>query len=225
METQLTGSHQNTYNAVFQHPVARNLTWVDVRSLLVTLADSTNENDGVLKVTRNGKSLVLHRPYRKDMGDVEQLMKVRHFLQQSEAQQDLPAPDGVHLLVVIDHRQALIYRTEIHGSVPQRVVPYDPIASGRYLHNVADDSNGQRKPELKSFYDAIAKTLQGAEMILIFGSGTGASSAMRQLLVELGKHHSGIADHVVGSLVVDEQHLTENQLLAKAREFYAKAAL
>ena len=40
MESNLTASHRTTYNAVFQHPVARDLKWADVRSMLVGLADS-----------------------------------------------------------------------------------------------------------------------------------------------------------------------------------------
>ena len=31
METELTGTHRTTYDAVFQHPIARNLAWRDVR--------------------------------------------------------------------------------------------------------------------------------------------------------------------------------------------------
>src|SRR5687768_6844016 len=85
MDAQLTGSHRSTYDAVFQHPVARTLKWVDVRSMLVGLADSVQEHSGVLKVTRHGKSLILHRPKRNAMGDIGELMKVRHFLEQSAA--------------------------------------------------------------------------------------------------------------------------------------------
>ncbi len=129
-----------------------------------------------------------------------------------------PAAEGAHLLVVIDHRLARIYKAELHGSVPQRVIPYDRSGFGRHLHYVQDDSNGQRVPEVKSFYEAIAKTLEGAEKILLFGSGTGASSAMEQLLAELKQHHKELAVRVVGSVVVDEHHLTEDELLAKARE-------
>ena len=33
-----------------------------------------------------------------------------------------------------------------------------------------------------------------------------------------------MAKHVLGSIVLDEQHLTEDQLLAKARESYANTA-
>jgi hypothetical protein len=105
------------------------------------------------------------------------------------------------------------------------VVPYDPHGFGRHLHNVEDNGNGQRKPERKSFYESVAKTLRGAHQILVFGSGTGASSAMDQLLAALNNDHVDIARRVVGSLVVDAQRLTEDQLLAKARDFYADAAL
>ena len=85
MEAQLLGTHQKTYDAVFQHPIARNLQWRDVRSMLVALADATDEPNGNLKLARNGHMLVLHPPIRKDFSDVHELMKIRHFLEQSGA--------------------------------------------------------------------------------------------------------------------------------------------
>ena len=126
-----------------------------------------------------------------------------------------------HLLVVIDHQEAKVYRTEIHGSVPARIVPYDPHGYGRHLHSAHEWTDGKSLPERKSFYEAVAKTLRGAEQVLLFGSGTGKSSAMDQLMADLKAHHADVAEKVVGSVVVDAHHTTENQLLAKAREFYA----
>ena len=128
-----------------------------------------------------------------------------------------PVAGGLHLFVVISHHEALVYKAELHGSVPQRVTPYIPEGLRRH-----DDSRGPRKPEGNSFYEAVAKTLQGAEKILLFGSGTGTSSAMMQLLADLKHHHADLAKRIVGTVVVDESHLTEDQLLAKAREFYAE---
>jgi hypothetical protein len=139
-----------------------------------------------------------------------------------EGNAKMKAQLATHLLVVIDHREARIYRTEWHGSAPQRITPYNPGGFGRHLHHVEDDATGQRKPERKSFYEAVAKTLQDAEQILIFGSGTGASSAMEELLAELKHNHGDVAKRIVGSVVLDETHLSENQLLAKARDFYSK---
>jgi hypothetical protein len=107
--------------------------------------------------------------------------------------------------------------------VPERIEPFDPHGFGRHLRYVEDDSNGQRQPERKSFYEAVAKSLHGAGQILLFGTGTGASSAMEQLIAELQQHHPDVARLVVGSVAVDEHHLTEDKLLAKAREFYCAA--
>ena len=225
METQLSGTHRITYDAVFQHPIARNLAWRDVRSMLGAMHGvAQEEHNGTLKVTRNGRSLVLHQPIRKNIADVQELMDLRRFLELSAATTPPAASDGAHLLVVIDHRLARIYKAELHGSMPQRVMPYDRTGFGRHLHHVQDDSNGQRKPEVKSFYEAVARTLEGAEKILLFGSATGASSAMAQLLAALRRDHPALADRIVGSVVVDEQHLSEDQLLAQARRFYETTA-
>jgi hypothetical protein len=135
------------------------------------------------------------------------------------AKTDESAP---HLLVVIDHHEARVYRTEVHGAVPERIVPYDPYGYGRHLHSAHEWTDGKRQPEPKSFYEAVAKTLGGAGQVLVFGSGTGRSSAMEMLLADLKAHHADVAAKVVGSVVVDAHHTTEAQLLAKAREFYAE---
>lgn len=225
MESQLSGTHEKTYQRVFEHPMPHNLQWREVWALLGAMpgADAVEENNGTLKVSRNGQTLILHRPRGKDMADKKELMQVRHFLERSGTPAPAPVAAGTHLLVVIDHREARIYSTELHGSVPQRIKPYDPFGFGRDLHYNQDDSNGQRKPERKSFYEAVAKTLRGAKQILMFGTGTGASSAMEQLLADLKHHHKDLAERVIGSIAVDEHHLTEDQLLAKARELFVVA--
>jgi len=127
-----------------------------------------------------------------------------------------------HLLVVIDHQEARVYRTEDLGAVPERIAPYDPHGHGRHLHSAHEWTDGKRQQERKSFYEAVAKTLRGAGQVFLFGSGTGKSSAMDQLLADLTAHHPDVAETVVGSVVVDSHHTTENGLLARAREFYAE---
>lgn len=130
-------------------------------------------------------------------------------------------PSAPHLLVVIDHQEAKVYRTEIHGAVPQRLEPYEAEGHVRYTYAANEWADDRKQPKWRNFYEAIAKTLRGAEQILLFGSGTGKSSAMDQLFADLKDHHRDVAAKIIGTVVVDAQHLTENQLLAKARDFYS----
>jgi hypothetical protein len=224
MESQLTSSHRATYNAVFAHPLAHNLKWQDVWGMLGAMGEAVQQDNGNLKVTRNGQTIVLHRPRHKDLADARELTQIRHFLERSEAPPTSTAAGGTHLLVVIDHRLARIYKAELHGTAPQSLVPYDRGGAGRHLHQVEGDASGQRKPENKAFYASILQSIKVADQILIFGSGTGASSAMEHLIEELNQHFPEVRKRVVGSIVVDETHLSEDQLLARARDFYADLA-
>ena len=198
------------------------LIWHDMRVMLRELPGfEQEERDGTLKVTRNGHSVFLHEPVRRDMISFASLVDPRRALEHCTfTTAHTPAADA-RLLVVVDHRFARIYKAELHHSIPQRIIPYDRSGAGRHLHHMCDDSNNsQPKPDIASFYDAIAKTLQDAVEIVLFGSGIGASSATGQLLVALKANHAAVANRVAGCVIINEQHLTEDQLLAEAKRFY-----
>jgi hypothetical protein len=221
MDVQMSGTHQATYDALFGHPISRNLQWHDIRSMLESIAQVSEEHNGNVRFIRHGQTLTIHPPKHKDLADTQELTKIRHFLERSAFPEAVTIADSGHRLVVINHREARVYQTEMRGAVPERIVPYDPDGLHQHIHYVEDESNkGKRLPELKSFYEAVAHSLVAAEQILIFGSSTGTSSAMEQLLADLQKHHSNLAKRVIGTMKIDEKHLTDDQLLAKAREFY-----
>jgi hypothetical protein len=217
MDISMSKVHQTTYKAIFQHPIAHNLQWHDVRSMLESLTEVDEEHNGNLKFTRHGEMLIIHPPKHKDLSDTKEVMKIRHFLERSSVPELTPTEDG-NFLVVINHREARIYKTELRDSVPESITPYDPDGTRRHLHRGNDEANGQ--PELKSFYEAIAHSLKDAKQVLIFGSATGASSAMDCLVDELNQNHPDIAKKIVEAIAVNEQHMTEDQLLAQARAFY-----
>ena len=220
MKAQAINPHQATHNAVFAHPISHSLQWLDVLAMLTSMTEVSEEQNGSVKFSRNGHTIVVHPPKHKENPDVDTVMRIRDFLTQSQSHSPAAAEPGQHILVVIDHREARIYGSNIEGSVPQRIVAHDHGGTHRYLHNVDNNANGQRKSDLKAFYEAVAKALTGSQQILIFGSATGTSSAMTHLLSELNAHHSEIARKVIGTVAVDASHMTEPQLLAKAREFY-----
>jgi hypothetical protein len=219
----LTGTHLRTYTTIFQHPVSHNLEWRLVYSLLEKLGQVAEEPNGNLKATRNGQTLVLHRSYTKDVADTKDLMAVRHFLEQSEEASAEANPLKTQWLVVIDHHEARVYRSAAPGAVPQQIRPHVPEDFFRHAHNSKEFSRGQEKPDPNSFFEPVAGLLNGVGEILIFGTGTGMSSEMDQFIDWLKSSRPELAKRIVGSLVVNEHHLTEEQLLAKAREFFANA--
>jgi hypothetical protein len=220
----LTGTHLRTYKTILQHPVSHNLKWDDVDALFRHLGQLEKEPNGNMKVTRNGQILVLHPHRTKDVSETDEVMAIRHFIEQSETATPSLDEKEAHWLVVIDHDKARIFRSELHGAVPQRILPHEPEALFRQEYDAKAFSRGKDKPDPNSFFKPVAEALKAASRILIFGSGTGKSSEMVQFVDWLKLHHPELACRIIGSMVVDENHLTEDQLLAKARQFYAKAA-
>jgi hypothetical protein len=219
----LTGSHLRTYERIFQHPVSHNLEWRDVYTLFRFIGEVEEEHNGNLRVTRNGQTLVLRPSSKKDVAETEELMALRHFLERSE--QTVVEPNGgvVHWLLVIDHHVARLFRSELHGAVPQWLSPHEP-EFFRHAQNSQNLSRGKEKPDPNSFFGPVAKALEVAGPILIFGTGTGSGSEMEQFVAWARHHHPDLAKRIIGSVAVDENHLTDDQLLAKAREFYARGA-
>jgi len=220
----LTGSHRRTYKTIFQHPISHNLEWRSVYGLLEKLGQLVEEPNGNMKATRNGHTLVLTPSATKDVASEEEVMALRHFIEQSEPAV-IPPPvveeKNTHFLLLIDHQQARLFRSEMHGAIPQQILPHEPDDFFRHAQDSKDFSRGQEKPDPNSFFEPVAKALQNAGQILIFGTGVGMSSEMDQFIAWLKIHHLTLANRIIGSLVIDEHHLTEAQLLAMAREFYS----
>jgi hypothetical protein len=108
----------------------------------------------------------------------------------------------------------------MHGAIPHQILPHEPDDFFRHAHNSRDFSRGQEKPDPNSFFEPLAKALPPPGRVLVFGTGTGTSSEMDQFVAWAKLHHPDLAKRIIGALTVDEHHLSENQLLAKAREFY-----
>jgi len=216
----LTGSNLRTYQTIFQHPASHNLGWRDVHALFAQIALVEPQANGNLKVTRNGQTLVLHPPRTKDVAETEELMALRHFLKLSE---EAPTTSGSEprWLLLIDHRQARLFRTEMIGVVDETILPHEPSEYFRHEKNSENVSRGQEKPDPNTYFTPVAKALGEVGPILVFGSGTGKSSEMDRFVAWLTSHHPQTAARVIGSVVVDGHHQTDGQLLARAREFYA----
>jgi hypothetical protein len=159
------------------------------------------------------------------VAEADEVMILRHFLQGSETRTPEAGEAEMDWLVVIDHHEARLFRSEMRGSVPQQILPHEPGRYFRHAPHSRDFTRGEERPDPNTFFGPLAHALLPAGRILIFGTGTGMASEMKQFVDWLAQHQPELSKRVIGSLAVDENHLSDGQLLEKAREFYASAPL
>jgi hypothetical protein len=217
---QLNSVPLHTYKKIFAHPVSHDLEWHEVRSLLEKLCSVVEKNNGTLSATRNGHTDLLQPPHHGNHLNPDTVIQLRRFLERSEIPLEMVA-DELHWLVVLDHHEARIYRSELRGTMPARIQPHEPGSHFRHTHNAKEFSRGKDKPDMDTFFCPIAAELKAAREIVLIGSGTGNASEMEQFRVWLEHRHPDLSRRIVGSLKVNQNHLTEAQILAKAREYYA----
>jgi hypothetical protein len=119
--------------------------------------------------------------------------------------------NAIHWLLVIDHHEALVFRLELGVANAKQVLPHAP----------ANISHGNETPEQNRLFEPVVKALQNAGQILVFGAGKGMSNEMNRFVAWSKRHQPELAKRIIGSKVVDAHHLTEGQLLAQAREYFA----
>ena len=219
----LTGVHLHTYTMLLQHPLTPNLRWPEIHGLLRHLGVVNEQSNGSLRVTRNGHTFVLPPAHTKEPPTTAELLHVRHFLERSETISIEAVEGAPQLLLVIDHHEARIFHTEISGGMPERLQPRHPSGHFRHARDAKDFSRGQERPDPGTFFEPVARALHEPGRILVFGSRTGKGSEMTQFIGWVKIHYPDVARRVVGVVVVDEHHLTDGQLLAKARICYADA--
>lgn len=216
----LSGAHLRTYETIFQHPLSHNLGWHDVLALFRHLGHVEEQTNGNFKVTRRGQSLMLPPSRQKDLSSGDDLMRIRHFLQHTGA--SAPAARAVPetWLLVINHREARIFPSIAAGTAP---VLIQPRLVTSQAHGYVGLVRGQEKPADPTFFTPIAEVLRQASRILVFASGTGGGNESDRFVGWVKIHHADLAGRIAGILVIDEHHLTDAQLLAKARDYQVTA--
>lgn len=223
----LSTKHAHTLHQIFVHPTSRTLEWHDVVELMKRLGTVEEEPNGHLRVTVNGISLVLHRPPEKEISDPQEILDIRHFLERAgegkggattAEKTDASAP--VRMLVAISQKEALVFRHLEKGSVPERFQPKDPRDMLPFLTRIEGRDRAAHTPANLAYFEEVAAALAGGGKVLLMGHGTGGSNAMTHLEDFLATHHPEIGQEIVGTLVLDLEALTEDQLLEEARAFF-----
>jgi hypothetical protein len=212
VRTTLHGAHLRTLEAVFRHPTAHNLEWMDVISLMEKVAAVSRGGDSKWAFTIGAERYQMHKPHTKDLTSSE-VVDLRHFLQRagyspgqpSQAARD-PNPVAPSLMVVVDHHGAKIYRIgKTSDQDPAvKVTPYDPHHFLRHLaHKDQSRQEGQRPSEDTEFYKRIAEAVSGGGRIVVVGHGVGKSNSANHLTEYLRTHHRETYQRIVRETAAD----------------------
>lgn len=119
-----------------------------------------------------------------------------------------------HAVVWLDHHEAKVIHFNMTASEEEIVRPADPPP---HLHIKAGSASGTHVRAEPAFYRDIATAVGAAQAILIVGPST----AKAEFVNHLRKQSPRIAAHIAGVEAV--ARLTEHQLLAEGRRFFAAA--
>jgi hypothetical protein len=219
------GAHLRTLEALFRHPTAHNLEWMDVVSLMEKLGTVHQKANDKFAIDVGGQHYMMHKPHTKDLTSTE-VVDLRHFLQRAGWSPDKPSQAAARpeqepptLMVVVDHHGAKIYRiASASGDASKReITPYDPHHFLHHLtHKEQSREQGQRAPEDPGFYKQIGDALAAGGTIVVVGHGTGKSNAAQHLTEYLRTHHHETYKRIVREINADLSAVTTPQLLALA---------
>jgi hypothetical protein len=227
LRTTLQGAHLRTLEALFRHPTAHNLEWMDVIALMERIAAVRRDGDNKWDFTIGAERFQMHKPHTKDLTSSE-VVDLRHFLQSagcsptqsSQAAAD-PNPAAHNLMIVVDHHGAKIYRIDNapNEDPAVEITPYDP---HHFLHHLAHKNQsrqeGQRAPDDTEFYKRIAEAVSAGGRMVVVGHGTGKSNSANQLTEYLRTHHRETYQRIVRETTADLSAITTPQLRELAQQ-------
>ena len=102
--------------------------------------------------------------------------------------------------------------SEMHGNtVPQKLMPHTTDRYFRHAQNSFNSTRGKEIPDPNSFFEPVAKALQGADLAGHLWDRTGTAAKWTHSSVWLEPQSPELAGKIIGSMVVDEKHLTEKR--------------
>ena len=231
--TAIHGTHRRTLEALFRHPTAHNLEWMDVVALIEKIGAVHQQANDKFAFDVGGEHYLMHKPHTKDLTSSE-VVDLRHFLQRAGWSPEAPSqaaarpePAPPSLMVVVDHHGAKIYRIDTaSGDASKREIkPYDP---HHFLHQLTHKEQsreqGQRAPEDPAFYKRIGDALAAGGRIVVVGHGTGKSNAAQHLTEYLRTHHRETYQRIVREIGADLSAITTPQLLELADQALGQAS-
>jgi hypothetical protein len=93
VEHAVTGADRRTLNAIFQHPLAHNLSWREAVNLMEVVGGAEEKHNGEFMFSIGDERLPMKRPHGKDLTSTD-VMDLRHFLTRAGCSPESGDPCG-----------------------------------------------------------------------------------------------------------------------------------
>ena len=125
------------------------------------------------------------------------------------------------VVVAITADDARIWSTGLEkGTHPERIYAPDERGSHHHIRQAQHKGGHGSDPAEHGYFDVLARELAQASEILLIGHGVGKANAMLRFTQYMERHNPDVAKKVIGAVDADLNALSENQILAKARDWF-----
>ncbi len=133
----------------------------------------------------------------------------------------MSAPSEGFMAVALTRDEARVWETGVGRETRPEVV-HAPREKARHHHLRPAPHQHMHGTDLTSpaYFESITAAVASASSILLIGHGKGKANEMLRLTQYWERHHPDVAAKVVGAIDSDLEALTENQVLALARDWF-----
>jgi len=209
--------HERILQQLFTHPIARNIEWSELLPALSEAGDLQTEKNGNYRFTRGNHTLVFEA--RGKEVDIEEVLKLRHFLESSEIS-ETSDPDLVDAVIItVDHHKAAVYRN--FGTGFEKAMSFHAdLTEERILrsHPTTAPFHEQHPLPESDYYESLIKEIAKSGRVVVLSHGTGTSNAGSQLMDKLDKKHPELVAKVIAVKDCDLESMTEPELIKMGTE-------
>jgi len=216
--------HLHTLSRLSAHPIARNIEWAELIPALATIGLLQTEANGNYRFTRNGHTITFERSERKTI-DVEDVIKLRHFLRQSAQPVQTDAALLHAVIIAVDHHKAtIVHEPGTAGESVERLEA--DLSQGRILHKTKHHApyHDENPTDDSQYFNAIVKSMMKSQRIVILSHGTGSSSAAEKLLAIVKEGYPLLLNKIIAIQKCDLEAMTDPQIIAMGTDLLHESA-
>lgn len=125
------------------------------------------------------------------------------------------------VVAVVERDETRIWVTNAEKGTKPEVIHQPAIADNhRHVRKAQHHGGHDSDKATKAYYEEISKVLAPAGEILLVGHGNGKANWVVKFVQHLERHHKDVAQKVVGALNINVLAMTENEILAAARDWF-----